>query len=332
MPGPYNQSVMSLTKEPHPELSIVTTLYKSAPFIKQFYARISEAARQITGSYEILFVNDGSPDQALAMAVALAESDARVRVLDLSRNFGHHAAILAGLRHTRGDFVFLIDVDLEESPVWLTEFWEDMRSSPVDMVYGVQTERSGSVFKRHTGAVFYRLFNSFSETRIPVNVCTVRLMSRRYVEAVGELREAHIFLAGLFAWTGFAQRPRAVTKAPRETASSYTPVKLVRLFVNAITSFSSYPLTLVFFAGVLLTVFSLGYAGVLLARKLGNPTMVVSGFTSIMVSLWLLGGALLSVLGLIGMYIGKIFVETKGRPQYVVRRIYETCEATPKND
>ncbi|MBZ5585432.1 MAG: glycosyltransferase [Acidobacteriia bacterium] len=315
-----------------PELSIVTTLYKSAPFIKRFYAGIQEAAERIAVSYEILFVNDGSPDQSLAMAVALAQSDPRVRVVDLSRNFGHHAAILAGLRHSRGEFVFLIDVDLEERPEWLLDFWEDMRNGPVDMVYGVQTARTGAPVKRYTGAVFYRLFNLLSETRIPANVCTVRLMSRRYVDAVSQLTEAHVFLAGLFAWAGFAQRPRAVTKVPRETASSYTPLRLIQLFVNAITSFSSYPLTLVFFAGALLTFFSLGYAAWLLAVKIRNPQMVLSGFTSMMVSLWLLGGMLLSVLGLIGMYIGKIFVETKGRPQYVIKRVYEACEAAPEHD
>jgi putative glycosyltransferase len=315
-----------------PELSVVTTLYRSAPFVAEFYHRVVETATRVARDYEIIFVNDGSPDDAVQIAVFLSESDPRVHVLDLSRNFGHHAAILAGLRHSRGAFVFLIDIDLEEQPEWLGEFWRELHSGSLDVVYGVQAERVGGAFKRHTGAAFYRIFNLLSDTTDPANACTVRLMTRRYVDAVTAFSETHLYLGGLFEWTGFAQRPIYVMRKPRNGQSTYTPIKLVRLFVNAITSFSSYPLTIVFVAGLSITGLSMAYGGYLLIAKLISPDTVLSGFTSIMLSLWFIGGALLSVLGLIGMYIGRIFVETKRRPQYVIRRIYERGAAAAEHD
>ncbi len=313
-----------------PDLSIVTTLYRSAPYIKEFHGRISHVAADITSSYEMVFVNDGSPDPSVELAVSLASSDPHVRVVDLSRNFGHHAAIMAGLRHSRGRRVFLIDIDLEEQPEWLGEFWEDMNARPADMVYGVQRARHGSSFNRLAGSLFYSLFNLASDIRIPRNVCTVRLMSRRYVDAVCELNEAHIFMAGLFSWAGFVQRPRYVSRRPRKSASNYTLGRSIRLFVNAITSFSSYPLTLVFFAGLSITVLSVLYALWLLISKLVRGEVVLSGFTSVMISLWFLGGAILCALGLIGLYVGRIFTETKSRPQYIVSRLYEPDEGVYK--
>ncbi len=309
-----------------PELTVVTTLYRSAGYIKEFHGRITHAVSAITDSYEILYVNDGSPDASLDIAVSLAHSDSHVRVADLSRNFGHHAAILAGLRHSRGRRVFLIDIDLEEQPEWLAQFWDDMNSHDADMVFGIQRERHGSGFKRLSGSLFYSLFNTASDIRIPRNVCTVRLMTRRYVDAVCSLNEAHIFMAGLFAWAGFFQVPRYVTRKPRKSASTYTLGRSIRLFANAITSFSSYTLTLVFFAGLSITVLSVLYALWLLIAKLVRPDVVLSGFTSIMISLWFLGGAILCALGLIGLYVGRIFTETKGRPQYIVSTLYEAGE------
>src|SRR5262249_12988276 len=156
---------------------------------------------------------------------------------------------------------------------------------------------------------------------VPFNVCTVRLMARPYVDAIASLNEAHIFLAGLCSWTGFHQRAHPVTKTPRHSKSTYTPLKLIRLFLTAISSFSSYPLTMVFYLGVVITLLSMVYAGSLLIRKFLHPETLVSGFASIFISIWFLGGTILSALGIIGMYIGRIFIQVKGRPQYVIREI-----------
>ncbi len=313
-----------------PELSIVSTMYRSSTFVEEFYRRISAAAQSLTNSYEIVLVDDGSPDDSLALAITLAERDTRVRIVELSRNFGHHPAILAGLRHARGELIFLIDIDLEEQPEWLGDFWRDLHDNRADMVYGVQTLRAGSMMKRHTGTLFYRFFNLASDTAIPANGCTVRLMRRPYVDAINQLTETHVFMMGLFSWTGFVQRPRPVTRRRRASASSYTPFKLVALSVNAVTSFSSYPLTVIFAGGMVITLLSLAFASKLVIQKLLQPDYILSGFTSIMVSLWFLGGTIISVLGVIGMYVGKIFSEAKSRPQYLVRRVYGRGEAELK--
>ncbi len=298
-------------------------MYRSAEFVAEFHRRISEAARGITEAYEIVLVDDGSPDQSLPLAIALAESDPHVRVVELARNFGHHPAMLAGLRQARGELVFLIDIDLEEQPEWLPEFWRDLQERPADMLYGVQVARAGSVMKRHTGTLFYRFFNLASDTPIPANGCTVRLMRRSVVDALKEFSETHVFLMGLFSWTGFVQRPRFVNKQQRASASTYTPLKLIALSVNAVTSFSSYPLTVIFVGGLGITFLSLLFALKMLIQKWMHPDYILMGFTSIMVSLWFLGGTIISVLGVIGMYVGKIFSEAKSRPQYLIRRVYE---------
>ncbi len=307
----------------NPELSIVSTMFRSAEFIHDFHRRITAAAESLEVSYEIVLVDDGSPDDSLRKAIDLARDDSKVRVVELSRNFGHHPAILAGLRHARGELVFLIDIDLEEQPEWLVDFWRDLHAHPADMLYGVQNTRTGSLMKRHTGTLFYRFFNLASDTTIPENGCTVRLMRRRFVEAINEFSETHVFMMGLFSWAGFIQRARPVTKTRRASASTYTPFKLIALSINAVTSFSSYPLTVIFAGGLLITLLSLAFAAKLVIQKWLHPDYILSGFTSIMVSLWFLGGTIISVLGVIGMYVGKIFSEAKSRPQYLVRHIYE---------
>jgi len=305
-----------------PVLSIVSTLYRSSAFIDEFHSRISRTARRVTDSYEIILVDDGSPDDSLARALAIAKNDGHVRVVELSRNFGHHPAILAGLREARGEYVFLIDVDLEEQPEWLTEFWQDMQERPADMVYGVQADRTGGVFKRHSGTLFYRFFNLASDTEIPANGCTVRLMRRPVIDALSRFAETHVFIMGLFSWAGFVQRARPVIRLRRRTASSYTPFKLLALSIDAVTSFSSYPLTVIFVGGLCITFLSLAYAGKLVSQKLLHPDYILSGFTSIMVSLWFLGGTIISVLGVLGIYLGKMFSEVKLRPQYLIRQIH----------
>jgi putative glycosyltransferase len=148
-------------------------------------------------------------------------------------------------------------------------------------------------------------------------------MRRCYVDAITQFTEAHLFMMGLFSWAGFVQRPRMVTKVRRASKSNYTVLRLMTLAVNAVTSFSSYPLTIVFFAGLCITGLALTYALVLFVVKVLNPDLILSGFTSLMVSLWLIGGTVISVLGLIGMYVGKIYTEAKARPQYLVRNVYE---------
>src|SRR5438034_8137613 len=180
------------------ELSIVTTLYRSAPYVRDFYTRASQAASSLTSSYEIVFVNDGSPDDSLERAIEIQRQDPRVRIIDLSRNFGHHKAMMTGLERATGDLAFLIDSDLEEDPAWLRQFRATLADTNADVVYGVQTRRKGNWFERATGYIYYALFNALLEHPLPRNMVTARLMTRRYVDQLVRHRDREVCVAGLW--------------------------------------------------------------------------------------------------------------------------------------
>ena len=177
-------------------LSVVTSLFKSAQFVEEFYRRSMNAAARLTPDWEIVMVNDGSPDDSLERAIKLHQRDSRVRVVDLSRNFGHHKALMTGLTHSRGELIFLIDADLEEDPAWLSTFHDAMQATRADVIYGVQRSRKGSWLERATGAVFYGVFNKLLTFPFPRNVVTARFMTRRYVNALVQHQDQEINLAG----------------------------------------------------------------------------------------------------------------------------------------
>ena len=303
------------------KLSIVTTLYRSASHLEEFYQRASRAAREVTADYELVLVNDGSPDDSLAMAVKLVAADERVRVIDLARNFGHHKAMMTGLAHAGGDLVFLIDCDLEEDPELLVEFARVLENSAADVVYGVQRGRRGGLGERWSGKIFFALFNLLSDTPIPENVVTVRLMKRPYVSALVSHREREMMIAGLWALTGFRQVAVAITKHAR-SPTTYGLRHRLAVLVNSITSFSSRPLELIFYLGLAIGFAASLAAGYLIIRRLFFG-IYLQGWPSLIVSVWLLGGLILACLGVIGIYLSKIFIEAKQRPYTIVREIYE---------
>jgi putative glycosyltransferase len=306
------------------KLSIVSTMYRSALYLAEFHQRIISAAGQLGVDYEIILVNDGSPDDSLQRALERQRTDPRIRIVDLSRNFGHHHAAVAGLSHAEGDRIFLLDIDLEEKPEWLTTFWQAMDASGSDVVFGVRETRRGSLTSRLMGGLFYSMFNYLSETKIPPNLCTVRLMTREYVQALLTIRDRNLFLAGNCAWAGFTQTPIPVQKTPRRERSTYTFRRSFKLFFDAVSSFSSYPLRAIFLTGLAIATVS-GILGVeMLMLKLTNPSGVVLGFSSIIVSVWFLGGLMIFFLGVIGLYLSKVFNEVKDRPRFIVRRVYQT--------
>ena len=302
------------------DLSIVTTLYRSAGFVREFYERASAAAASLTTSYEIVFVNDGSPDESLDRAVEVYRDDPRVRIIDLSRNFGHHKAILTGLQHARGDLVFLLDSDLEEDPAWLPEFHRMLVASGADVVYGVQKRRKGDWFERVTGELAYSVFDALLEESIPRNVVTARLMTRRYVAQLVRHRDREVCLVGLWATTGFKQVGVAVDKLSR-AGHSYSNRQRVGALVNAVTSFSKRPLVYIFYIGCVLMLLS-GAAGVFLVERALFHGISVPGYVSLIVSVWFLGGVTIFCLGVIGIYLSKIFMETKDRPYTIIRAEY----------
>ncbi|MDK9709085.1 MAG: glycosyltransferase family 2 protein [Desulforhopalus sp.] len=303
------------------KLSIVATLYQSAPYIIQFYQRASAVARQLANEdYEIILVNDGSPDNSLEMAAKLAESDFHMVVVDLSRNFGHHKAMMTGLSYAKGELIALIDSDLEEEPEWLVEFAKQMQKKGCDVVYGIQDHRKGNWFERWSGQWFYRFFKFITGLALPENIVTARLMTRRYVDALLCHKEREVFMAGLLLITGFDQFP-LVVKKHNTSDTTYTVRKKLSLMVSSITSFSNAPLVGIFYVGVsisMIAVLCIGYLGVQW-MFLSKP---LSGWTSVMASIWLLGGMIISFIGVVGIYLSKIFSETKQRPYTIVRQIY----------
>ncbi len=301
-------------------LSVVTTLFYSAPYIEEFYRRTRDAAEAITADYEIIFVNDGSPDDSLAVAIALHELDKRVKVIDLSRNFGHHKAIMTGLMHARGEMVFLIDSDLEEEPELLNQFYEELEKSQTDVIYGVQKKRKGKRFEQISGSVYYFLFNVLTGYKAAANVLTARLMSGDYVRALVEHKEQEFDIMGLWSLTGFKQTGVVVNKNFKG-ASVYNIRRKTSLFINTVTAFSSRPLLAMFMLGVIIFGASLTLFLLLLLLKLFGGA--VEGWTLAAASVWTLGGLIIICLGTIGIYISKIYIETKRRPYTIIRKIYE---------
>lgn len=303
------------------KLSIVATLYQSAPHINEFCRRARAAAELLVDDdYEIVLVNDGSPDNSLERAVTLVQSDPRIVLIDLSRNFGHHKAMMTGLAHACGEQIFLIDCDLEEEPEWLLQFAEKLSSEGCDVVYGIQEQRKGNFFERWSGQWFYRMFKLLSGLTLPENTVTARLMTRRYVDALLLHTEREVVIAGLWLITGFDQRPQLIKKH-NHSDTTYTFRKKMSLLVNSITSFSNAPLIAIFYIGITILCVAGGYIAYLLIHWtfFAKP---LSGWTSVMASIWFLGGLIISFIGIVGIYLSKIFSETKRRPYTIVKQIY----------
>jgi len=303
------------------ELSIVTTLYHSAPYLPEFYTRIKKEAEKITSDYEIIFVNDGSPDRSLEVALSLYQQDNKVVVIDLSRNFGHHKAIMTGLAHARGELVFSIDCDLEEEPEWLGRFYAQYcEHNDIDVVYGVQEVRKGDFIERVSGDLFYRGFNLLSPHPIPRNLVIARLMSWRYVAALVAHQDREVFLAGLWTITGFKQMPVVVQKRSKDS-TTYNLRRKISVLINSITSFSNKPLVFIFYLGCAIIFVSGLAAFYLIVQRIFFGVYLI-GWPSLIVSVWLLGGIQIFCLGVIGIYLSKIFTETKQRPYTIIRKMY----------
>lgn len=303
------------------KLSIVTTMYRSQAHVASFCQALGEVAGRITPDYEIILVNDCSPDASLGEALRQREADPRIVIVDLARNHGEHVARMVGLEQARGDYIFLIQCDLEVPATTLSQFWEELQHDPqLDMVQGVQQRRRGGLRERLGGTLFYALFNLLSGVRIAANDAGCRLMTRRFAHALLQHRERTIFFAGLCAHTGFGQKAVAVEKA-RANKGSYSFPRKLAMAVNAITSFSVMPLLAVFYMGLGVLALSVAYTSYIVFKKLwfGIP---VDGWTSVIVSVWFLGGCIIASLGILGVYLSRIFLEVKQRPYAIVKTVY----------
>jgi len=302
------------------KLSIVTTMYQSANFIEEFVRRIGLEAKKITQDYEIVMVDDGSPDNSLAQALVLQSADPHLCIIELSRNFGHHKAMMAGLEYARGDLVFLIDVDLEEPPELLTWFYDELKAGNWDVVYGLQKERKGGLIKKIGGRFGWWLIKLLVSVDMPFNLCTVRLMRSSYVRQLIRHKEHMTAIGGLWVLTGFRQHGLVFDKLSRGE-SAYSFVKRLRALLDSVTSFSHVPLYGVFFLGLAIFFVSFLVTVALIVRRLTG--YVLDGWISVMVSVWSLGGLILLCIGLVGLYISRIFIETKNRPYVIIRNVFD---------
>jgi putative glycosyltransferase len=241
-------------------------------------------------------------------------------VVDLSRNFGHHKAMMTGLDAARGERVFLLDSDLEEEPEWLLGFAKQMNVEASDVVYGIQSKRKGGFLEKITGGFFYQIFRLLTGLAQPNNIVTARLMSRRYVDALLLHRERELNIGGLWIITGFKQCSQIIQKHST-SPTTYSLSQKFKHLVNAVTSFSSLPLVFTFYSGLLVSISALGYITYLTIRYLfiASPP---DGYTSIIASIWLFSGLIIFFIGVQGIYISKVFSEVKQRPYTIVRHVY----------
>jgi putative glycosyltransferase len=310
------------------KLSIVTTLYRSADTIEAFYERTMKAAQAITSDIEMILVNDGSPDDSLGLALQLHQRDPRVTVIDLARNFGHHKAMMTGLGHATGELIFLIDSDLEESPEDLARFHEVLKREACDVVYGMQDNRRGGFFERTTGTVFFAILDALGDRPVPRNLVTSRLMTRGYVNALVRHRDREFVISDLWEVTGFRQIAIVVKKLSL-SPSTYSLRSRIELAVKHVTTTSTRLLYFVLYTGILI----FGFSGILILfylMRYFTSGIGVGGFTSLIISIWFLGGLITFILGILGIYIANIMAETKRRPYTVVRRIYRVNAAADR--
>ena len=316
-----------------PVLSFVIPFYNEAPNVEPLYRRLCAVMDHRPESWECVCVNDGSTDSTLLALTALHAQDARIRVIDLSRNFGKEAALTAGLDHAQGQAAIPLDADLQDPPELIPDLiakWQE----GFDVVNAVRLSREGEGWlKRASAHAFYRTFNRLSKIEIPEDTGDFRLLSRPVLDALRQLPERRRFMKGLFAWVGFRTASVFYHRAPRHRGqTTWNYWRLWHFALEGILSFSEAPLRLASYLGFLVSLASFLYALDLLIQTLifGNP---VKGYPSLMVAILFLGGVQLMALGVIGEYLGRVYDESKGRPVYVVRTVSSpTYAASVKMD
>jgi dolichol-phosphate mannosyltransferase len=297
-------------------LSVVAPVYNEEALIDEFYARTCAALDGL--EFELVLVDDGSTDGTVATLERLADNDPRVRVVFLSRNFGHQTALTAGLDHARGDAVVMLDADLQDPPELIGSMLERWRAG-CDVVYAVREQRSGeSRFKLSTAKWFYRLFDKLAQVNLQHNSGDFRLLDRQALDALLSMRERNRFLRGMTVWVGYTQAAVPYKRDARYAGETkYTLARMIRFSLDALASFSDRPLQLATLFGFLIsTVAFVAIPVVIVLRIVGS---YLPGFSSITIIVLLLGGIELIAIGIIGEYVGRIYDEVKGRPLYLVR-------------
>jgi polyisoprenyl-phosphate glycosyltransferase len=297
-------------------LSVVAPVYNEEALIDEFYSRVCTALEGL--EFELVLVDDGSSDGTPTALERIASSDPRVRVVYLSRNFGHQTALTAGLDHARGDAVVMLDADLQDPPELIPKMLDNWRAG-IDVVYAVREQRDGeSRFKLATARWFYSLFDRLAQVELQHNSGDFRLLDRRALDALLSMRERNRFLRGMTVWVGYTQAAVPYRRDPRYAGETkYTFTKMLRFSLDAISSFSDRPLQLATLLGFVIS--TLAFIAIPVVAVLRLTHSYLPGFGAITITVLLLGGIQLITIGIIGEYVGRIYDEVKGRPLYLVR-------------
>ena len=312
------------------KISIVSPVYHGNGCLRELYQRLIQVLEDLVDSFEIILVNDASPDDSWDIILELAAADSRVKGIDLSRNFGQHCAITAGLDHTAGDWVIVMDCDLQDRPEEIPRLYEHALQG-YDIVFGRRKNRKDGFLKKLSSRCFHRLYNFLSDIKTDPDVSNFSIVSSTVVAAMGELRERNRAYSVFLQWVGFQTSYIDVEHNERFSGkSSYGLVKSIRLAVEAITSQSNKPLRISIYIGFVMSAVSFLYAAYRVVRYYTHG-VDVDGWTSLMVAGVFIGGLILANLGVVGLYLGKVFDESKHRPLYVTRQLInvETVEDPP---
>jgi glycosyltransferase involved in cell wall biosynthesis len=309
-----------------PTLSVVVPMLNEEGNLDALYTRL--CASLAGEAFELVFVDDGSTDQTPAMLAALAERDPRVKVLELSRNFGHQPALSAGLDHARGQAVVMLDADLQDPPELIPTLLTKWREG-VEVVYAVRENRVGeSRAKLLTADLFYRVIQAMAQLELPRNAGDFRLLDRRALDALLSMRERNRYLRGMTVWVGYTQAAVPYEREARATGNTkFTPGRMLRFSLDAIASFSHVPLQIATLVGVALATVALALVPLTVVARLSG--LYQRGVPTLLAVILLLGGFQLMTLGVIGEYIGRIYDEVKQRPLYLVRRTHNLEEPEP---
>ena len=314
-----------------PALSVVIPCYNEEACLKELHRRVSAAAREAVGeSHEIVLINDGSRDSSWQAMQELSALDSRVVAINLSRNHGHQLALTAGLDLCSGERILIIDADLQDPPELMSQMMAEMDRSQADVVYAVRRAREGeTAFKKATAKIFYRLLDKLTDVEIPLDTGDFRLMSRRALDAFLSLPEQARFIRGMVSWIGFRQVPFLYDRAERFSGSTKYPLrKMIAFALDAVTGFSTAPLRLASHIGLWLVLASLL---LVVYIAIGFFTgSAVQGWTSTMLVVVLLGAVQMFVLGMIGEYLGRLYIESKRRPLYIVADIAGEAHGRPQ--
>ena len=299
--------------------SVVVPLYNEEAVIEECYKRLKNAMDSCDGSYELIFIDDGSKDKTSEIVCALAEGDNNLCVLRFSRNFGHQPAITAGMDCARGDAVIVIDADLQDPPEIIPIMIEQWKQGH-EVVYGKRVARKGeSAFKKLSSKLFYRTLNAMTDVSLPVDVGDFRLLDRKVIDTLKAMPERNRYVRGLVSWVGFRQTAVEFVREERFAGETKYPLrKMLGLAVNAITSFSLKPLKISTWVGTAMSIGSFVFLIYVVVDRLFIRQVMIQGWASTVAIMLFFNGIVLIILGIMGQYIGRIYDETKGRPYYIV--------------